>query len=235
MTTQLPLDELSLVFARVNGMLLSDGTVERAVELLAQAAKNTVPGAIGAGVSLISSVGRKESAGSTDRVVREADDLQYRIGQGPCLTAWASRAAVNVNDVRSDHRWPDWSSAVVGLPIRSVLSTPLQHQETVVGAMKVYSAAEHAFTLGNARLLRMFAGPAAALLTHVQTRDLPVRLSESISNAMAQRDKINVGKGALMVRYGFDEEAAAVHLIQLAQTEGVSVMETAERIIAGEQ
>ncbi|MGJ9373779.1 GAF and ANTAR domain-containing protein [Nesterenkonia sp. CF4.4] len=233
MSTKLPLDEISLVFARVNGMLLSEESVEHAVALLAQAAKSTVPGAIGAGVSLISSAGRKESAGSTDEVVREADDLQYTIGEGPCLSAWASRTVVNVNDVRSDPRWPNWSAALAGLPIRSVLSTPLQHQETVVGAMKVYSSSEHAFTLETARLLSMFAGPAATLLAHVQTKDLPVKLSESMSSAMGQRDMINLAKGVLMAQHGVDDRAATRHLIQVAQTEGGTMRGAAKRIIDG--
>ncbi|MCH8560740.1 GAF and ANTAR domain-containing protein [Nesterenkonia sp. LB17] len=232
MPTELPRDELFLVFARVDGMLLSEETVEHAVELLAQAAKRTVPRAIGAGVSLISSAGSRVSAGSTDRVVREADDLQYATGEGPCLSAWASRMIVNVNDVESDRRWPNWSAAVVGLPVRSVLSTPLQHQETIVGAMKVYSAAEHAFTLESARLLTMFAGPAAALLAHVQAKDLPVKLSESISNAMGQRDMINIAKGVVMDQHGFDRNAATRHLIQVARAECVTMGETAQRIIA---
>ena len=235
MATELPLDELSLVFARVNGMLLSEETVEHAVELLAQAAKNTVPCAIGAGVSLISNMGRKESAGSTDRVVREADDRQYTIGEGPCLSAGASRMVVNVDEVQSDPRWPKWSSAVGRLPIRSVLSTPLQHQQSVVGAMKVYSATDHAFTSETERLLTMFAGPAAALLAHVQTKDLPMKLSESISNAMSQRDMINIAKGVLMAQHGFDKDAATARLIQVARAERVTMGETARRIMAASQ
>ncbi|MGJ9372580.1 GAF and ANTAR domain-containing protein [Nesterenkonia sp. CF4.4] len=232
MTTKTPRDDLSLVFARVNGMLLSEETVEHAVGLLAQAAKCAVPRAIGAGVSLISSAGRRVSAGSTDSVVRKADDLQYSTGEGPCLSAWASHVTVNVNDVRSDRRWPDWSAAVVELPVRSVLSTPLEHRASIVGAMKVYSSAEQAFTLESARLLTMFAGPAAALLAHVQTSDFPERLGESITDAMSQRDMINIAKGVLMDQRGFDKNAAALYLIQVARSDGLTVRETAERIIA---
>lgn len=232
MATELPLDELSLVFARINGMLLSEETVEHAVELLAQAAKSTVPGAIGAGVTVISSAGSKESAGSTDRVVREADDLQYTTGEGPCLSAWASRKAVNVEDVQSDSRWPDWSAAVVGLPVRSVMSTPMLHQDTAVGALKVYSATDHAFTAETERLLTMFAGPAAALLAHVQTKDLPVQLSASIQRVMGRRDTINIGKGVLMAVHGFDEGAATKQMIKMAHAERSTLLEAAERIIA---
>lgn len=98
--------------------------------------------------------------------------------------------------------------------------------------MKVYAAAEHAFTAEAERLLTMFAGPAAALLAHVQTKDLPVKLSESIRHALGSRDTINIGKGLLMAGHGFDEEAATTHLIQMAREEHVTVTETAQRVIA---
>lgn len=234
MATELPLDELSLVFARVKGMLLSEETVEHAVELLAQAAKSTIPAAIGAGVTTISSAGRRESAGSTDRVVREADDLQYETGEGPCLSAWASQKAVHVRDVQSDARWPQWSAAVVGLPVQAVVSAPLLHGDRAVGALKVYSATSHAFTEETTRLLTLFAGPAAALLAHVQTKELPVQLSESLQQAMRRRDTISIGKGVLMAHHGVDVESATAHLVRLARTENCTLLEAAERIITSE-
>lgn len=235
MATELPLDELSLVFTRVNGMLLSEETVEHAVELLAQAAKSTVPGAIGAGVTVISAAGDRESAGSTDRVVREADDLQYTTGEGPCLSAWASRKIVTVEDVQSDRRWPEWSSAVVGLPIRSVVSAPMLHQDNAMGALKVYAAADHAFSAETERLLTMFAGPAAALLAHVQTKDLPVRLSESLRRSLGSRDTINIAKGVLIAQLQIDEEDAAVRMLRHARSEGITLLQAARDIITSGQ
>lgn len=142
---------------------------------------------------------------------------------------------VNVEDVHSDPRWPNWSSAVVRLPIRSVISTPLQHQQTVIGAMKVYSAAENAFTSETERLLTMFDRPAVALRAHVQTKDLPMKLSESISTAMSQCDMINIAKGVLMAQHGFDKDAATLQLIQLSRAERVTMGETARRIMAARQ
>jgi transcriptional regulator with GAF, ATPase, and Fis domain len=49
----LPLDELSTVIARIQGLLLTEEKVTTAVRLLAQAAKESVPGTMGAGVSLL--------------------------------------------------------------------------------------------------------------------------------------------------------------------------------------
>lgn len=93
------------------------------------------------------------------------------------------------------------------------------YHERAVGALKVYSAADHAFTAETERLLTLFARPAAALLAHVQTKDLPVKLSESIQRAMGSRDTVSIGKGVLMALHGLDEEAATTHLIQIARAE----------------
>src|SRR5919107_635881 len=69
MAQQLPLDELSTVIARIQGLLLTEEKVNSAVRLLAQAAKESVPGTIGAGVSLLDSRGRRTSSGYTDKIV----------------------------------------------------------------------------------------------------------------------------------------------------------------------
>lgn len=198
MATELPLSELSIIFARVKSMLLTEGTVTAAIDLLAEAAKTTIPAAIGAGVTVITDSGGKDSAGSTDHVVREADDLQYATGQGPCLSAWAARKPMRIDDVDTDPRWLRWSEAVSALPIRSVVSVPMVHEDRAVGALKVYSARSQAFTGETERLLTLFAGPAATLLAHVQTESLPAQLSQTLQDSLASRDAINIGRGILM-------------------------------------
>src|SRR4051812_2352857 len=94
---RLPLsDELAGVFARMSGLLLSEETVETSLSLLSSLAQETVPGATGAGVSVMDERGRR-SSGSTDARVREADRLQYELDEGPCLTAAVSRELVRMD------------------------------------------------------------------------------------------------------------------------------------------
>lgn len=231
MATDLPLDELSLLFARINGLLLTQETVDHAVELLAQAAKETIIGSIGAGVSLIDPAGRRISTGSTDQVVREADSLQYDTGQGPCLSAWAGKKTVRIDELATDPRWPAWSAAVSSLPIQSTLSTPLLHRGDSIGALKVYSHAPYTFTDATERLLERFAVPAAALLTHVHTTDAPHRLSETLTTALNSRDVINMARGVLMEREQLDEAAATAALLRISQESNTPLREVAQQII----
>lgn len=232
---ELPLDELSTMFAQMNSMLLDDKTVDNAVILLSEAAKAAIPRALGAGATVLDPAGRPMSTGSTDATVREADTQQYTLGEGPCLSAWAANEPMLVDDVTDDERWPHWASAIAHLPIRSVLSVPLVHDDTALGAIKVYSSSAGAFDKDTIRLLGLFEGPASALLAHVQSTDLPARLSESLQSALTTRDTINVAKGVLMAEHAVDTDAAMTRLIGLARSNGRSLLSCAEDVIAPAQ
>jgi GAF domain-containing protein len=164
-TVTSPMEELTFAFARLKGLLLTELKAGRAVEDLAGAVKKSVPGSLGAGVSLIDGTGRKRSTVYTDDVVAEADALQYELGQGPCLTAcptaWAAEGTVQIDDVRTDDRWLLWRDAVAHLPLRSTLSAALVHDGRSIGALKVYSPLPAAFTGQDRRQLELLASPAS--------------------------------------------------------------------------
>jgi hypothetical protein len=141
MVQGLPLvDELSVVFARMSGLLLSEETVGTAVGLVTALATDAIPGTVGAGVTLVDERGAKTTSGASDPVVEKADTAQYELDEGPCLTAWAQRALVRIDDIGSDGRWPRWSRAVEPLGLRAALSAPLVAGDRSLGAVKVYAA-----------------------------------------------------------------------------------------------
>jgi GAF domain-containing protein len=208
--------ELLAVFGRTNGYLLTEQTAHEAVDGLAQIARDIIGAAEGAGVSLIDTQGTRMSVGATDPRVLEADDLQYGAGEGPCLSAWSLGEPVYIADTHNDDRFPQWTSAVTKLGVRSCLSVPLQAQPAGIGAMKVYSSTVDAFTDEDRRLLINLARSAAALLGHIQASDTPQRISADVKASLAERDTIGVARGILMERFDLDRQAAMNHLIDLA-------------------
>lgn len=233
MEQNLPLDELSVVIGRIRGLLLTEEKVDRAVQLLASAVKDAIPGTIGAGVSLLDAQGRRTSAGFTDRVVEQADALQYKLGQGPCLTAWAAEETVFVDDVSSDPRWPEWSAAVASLPVRSVVSTALISGKECIGALKVYAALPSAYDPDIGRLLELFAAPAATLLSHIQTSEAPHRISAGLQAALHSRDVVNRACGILMERHRLDHEQALQALMRQARDANVPLRQLSSALVAG--
>lgn len=229
---ELPLaQELSAVFARMSGLLLSEETVATAVGLVTSLAKDTIPGSVGSGVTLTDQRGRRTTAGASDAIVEQADNLQYELDEGPCLTAWAQRTVILVNDTATDQRWPRWCAAAHGLGMRSALSAPLVAADTTLGAMKVYGAHPGSFDERSAQLLSRFAAQAAILLANVQSFENAGRLSEELREALRSRDVIGMAKGILMAREGIDEDAAFPILVSASQREHQKLRDVAQRLV----
>lgn len=232
MAHDLPLDELSGVFARIRGLLLTEETVNDAVAVLASAAKESIPNTLGAGITLIDPAGEQTSTGSTDGIVRRLDEAQYELGEGPCLSDREAMRTMRIDDTLTDERWPRWTAAVADLPVRSTLSTPLLHAGTAIGAIKLYSSMPGAFTDETRRLLEMFAVPAAALLGNVQTDDLPRRLSDDLRSSLHTRDTVALAKGILMERNGMDTDEATAFLISTSRSSGNTLHAVAQDLVA---
>ncbi|ABK04549.1 putative GAF sensor protein [Arthrobacter sp. FB24] len=231
MPQELPLDEITLTFARIKGLLLTRGKVDRAVQLLAEGIRDAFPGCSGVGVSLVDEDGGLSSAGSTDTVVINADAAQYELGQGPCLRAWESQRTVLVNDAGSDERWPLWSRAARDLSIKSVVSSPLVVASRCLGALKVYSSLPGAFDNAAALSLEKFAVPAATLLDHIQGPDTPRRFTEVVTAALHSRDTTHRAQGILMQRHGFTPERALEELMHLSRTSKQSLASVSAEIL----
>jgi GAF domain-containing protein len=212
-------------------LLLSADTVTAAVETLTSLAAEAVPGATGAGVSLMDARGTRVSTGATSHVVVTADDAQYRLDEGPCLTAWTERRVVRIDDLGADQRWPRWADAVRPLPLRSVVSAPLVAPQRVLGAVKVYSEAPGAFGERAERLLSGFADAAAVLLANVVSVDNERRLSAGLQQAVRDRDRLQLAKGVVMQRDGVSEQAAFQWLVTEARASRRSLQNLAASIV----
>jgi len=227
--------ELATVFAHLYGMLLSVDDATTAVARLARAARQMIPAATGAGVSLLDADGTRISTASTDPAVEAADALQYQLGMGPCLSAWATQEPQRIEDTTTETRWAAWEAAAAKAGIRSVLSTPLVHRGQALGALKVYARTPSAFGEAEERLLGLFADAAATLLGSAQSLDAPARLSEALKAALATRETVGLAAGVLMAREHLNPEAARVVLLERARAQGRRVVEVAAEVLEAEQ
>jgi GAF domain-containing protein len=234
MQAHLPLaDELAGLTVRIADLLLTHETVDQAVSALAQALKEGVPGALGAGASLMDTRGRRTSTAATDPTILQADQLQYSLGQGPCLTAWAQQTTVKMEDSRTDHRWPAWTRAITDLPLRSVISTPLSTPDGAIGALKVYSPTPDGFDSKAIRLIELLARPAALMLANAQARDAAERLSDGLIGALGARDAIGTATGIIMERLHVNHDQALATLISASRQREVPLHELSQDIIGG--
>jgi hypothetical protein len=77
-------------------------------------------------LTLLPGRGRPRTVASSGEVPAWVDDLQYRLGEGPCLSASTTDDVVRVDDVRTDRQWPLFSRACAEeTPVRCIFSVRL--------------------------------------------------------------------------------------------------------------
>jgi putative methionine-R-sulfoxide reductase with GAF domain len=107
-------------------------------------AVQAIPGADGAGLTLIES-DRADTVVASEPFVREIDDVQYGLGEGPCISAAEKGEVMRSGSIGGDPRWPRFGARVGRLGVHSVLSLPLMAPDGIVGAMNVYARAKEVF------------------------------------------------------------------------------------------
>ena len=215
-----PVEELSLVVARSAGAMMAPGTVEASLRLLVEVVLETVPGADACAVTVLDAAVRGSTSVAGDELAARADELQYAAGEGPCLEAVARRGRTLVDDARTDARWPRWAVGVGALGLRSVLSTPLVAGDAVLGAVKVYGRAPHAFDARSERLLALYAAQAAVLQAALRAAERGRHLSAELKGALRSRDVVNTARGILVERERVDERTALAVLAAQAEESG---------------
>ena len=115
---------------------------------LATAAQQLL-GVDGAGISVMADPGLRVPLGASDPDAAAAERLQFTLGEGPCLHAHAIGRPVIADSDELASRWPLlYEQLITRTPFRAVISLPLRHQLTGLGALDLHlrhSESVHAY------------------------------------------------------------------------------------------
>jgi GAF domain-containing protein len=206
-------------------------SLQPVLELATSIAVTSISAATGAGLSLIED-GTRRSAASTSALVELADEQQYELGEGPCLTSWADGVLVRIDDLDDDSRFSAWAVAARRLHLRSVLSTPLRGARGNLGAIKVYSEVPHAFDRSDEDLLLKLSDQAALLVENLQALADVDESSADIMASMRVRQQVAMAQGVLVGRLGISPQQAFLQLSERAAGTGSTVAEVAADVIS---
>lgn len=193
-------------------------------------AVQAIPGADGAGLTLLED-DRVDTIVATAAFVTEIDDIQYRIGQGPCITAARIGETVRSGSLGSDPRWRKFGGSVARMGVHSVLSLPLITPDGVVGAMNVYAHAKDVFDERSADLGEIFAVPAAIAVQNAHVLAQAQRLAARLQSALETRGVIDRAVGIIMSRSGGTEDQALARLRAVSQNDHRKLADVARQII----
>ncbi len=223
-------DDLAASLWGLSELLSGHDALERSLVRVATLAVEAIPGAEGAGLTLLEK-DRPQTVVATADFVREVDDIQYRLGEGPCVSAVAEGRAFTSGNLGGEPQWPRFGPRVGRLGVHSALSLPLLLPDQVLGALNVYARPQNAFDGEALRLGSAFAGPAAVSVSNAQMLAEAERLAAQLTAALSSRAEIDQAMGVLMSRSGISAGEAFDRLRAMSQSRSMKLADVARDLL----
>ncbi len=188
--------------------------------------------ASGVGLSLMNAEGAPLSVAASSADSQEVEELQFTIGEGPCLDAFASRGPVLVSDLEREAgvRWPGYCSAALDLGVRAVFAFPLQVGAARLGVLDVYRDRPGTLTPSLTASALDFAE--LALIWLLDSQYAPESTTSPIDDALIDRSDVYQAQGMVMVQLGVDLPTAMVRLRAHAYAHGLRLGQVAADVVA---
>lgn len=216
--------------SRVTRLLKTQRTLPAQLGAVVEIVKRTVPSCDAAGIVLLVE-GAPTSVAVTDKLAMEIDLIQYRTGEGPCLTAMTDGDIVRIDILERDSRFTRFAPGALDQGLHSVLSTPLAANGRSVGALNMYSTRANAFdhrTEEAVRPIAEYAGEAIGTSPlYAYSLDMVAGLVEDLESQAI----IDQATGVLMATQEKTSEGALGQLRELAMRSGESMRKVAEWVI----
>lgn len=204
-------------------------SVDHTLDLIVRGAIRTIPHVEHGGISLAMRDGIVESRVPSSGVVRDLDELQNELGEGPCLDSiWHEQRTLIEDMDAARERWPRYAPAAVDRGVGALVSFQLFANEGSAGALNLYAPEPNVFDEGTADIGALFASQAALVLHGAQ------RIA-GLNIALASRDVIGQAKGILMERFDIGPAQAFAMLVESSQQTNMKLVDVATWLVEEKQ
>jgi hypothetical protein len=171
---------------------------------------------------------------ASDPVSWRLDELQFTLGEGPCIDAYQLRRPVLEPDLfgHGSSRWPGYAAAAQDEGFRAVFAFPLQIGTARAGAMDVYRREAGALSHQALSEALTFAEVAMQLLLDSQIAPRPGHGAE-LEDALAYRVEVYQAQGMVMVDLGVTLDEAMARLRAHAYAHERSLTDVARDVVDG--
>jgi hypothetical protein len=185
----------------------------------------------GVGLAVISSEGVPEPTFVSDSRSRLIEDLQFTLGEGPCVDAVRSGSPVLLDDLKAvtdaTRRWPTFAREAESFGVRAVFAFPVRVGAIALGALDLYRSRPGTLDAGElASVLRTVDRIAAVLL------DVSAAGGDGVTEP-AYRMVVHQAAGMVMAQSGTNIASALARLRATAFSEGIPINDLAADVVAG--
>jgi len=198
----------------------TQSTLDRAV----QVATELIDGCDLAGISLVRE-GRIETPAASHEDLRQLDEMQFELEEGPCRDALRHHEVVLVSDLASDSRWPRWGPQMASeVGVHSSLSLRLFLEGDDLGALNLYAYEQDAFDQEDLLDGLVLAAHAAVALAHTLEQD-------QLRHALDTRRVIGEATGMLRERFGLSTDQAFGVLKRVSSEQNIKLFRVARYLV----
>jgi hypothetical protein len=191
-----------------------------------------------AAISLVFDGAHTGTLGSSSEHARTCDELQFLLGEGPCLESVSLRAPVLVIDLAdpADARWPLYGPAMLDLQVRGVYAMPVVIAGEYVGALDLFCT-EPGYLADEQLTGAVVAAELAGIpLLDLLDDDLQAAIADPASSAWAElhtlsRAEVSQATGMLVAQLEVEPAEALVRLRAHAYATGRSATDVARDIL----
>ncbi|MFE5084145.1 GAF and ANTAR domain-containing protein [Streptomyces mirabilis] len=206
--------------------LLAQDSVGATLARITASATDLVEGCDAAGI-LVLHEAKVETLAATHQLVIDNDQLQQRLGEGPCFDAARSsqgERVFRIADLTGEHqRWPAYAPQAHALGVGSMMGFLLFTDDEDLGALNLYSRKTGAFTETGELAGWLLASHAAVAFSSARTHT-------QMEHAVATRHIIGEAMGILMGSRHLTEEEAFDMLRRYSQDNNIKLREVARRV-----
>lgn len=201
------------------------------LQRLCRAAGRDLP-AKGVGVSFMSESGDLLTVAASSRTSVLLEELQFTLGEGPCLTAFASRSPVLVPDLSetATASWPRYVHEARHHGIRAVFAFPLVVGVARLGALDVYRG--ETGSLSTWALSRAMTYADVAMQTMLEAQSGEGDVNPLLMDATDTRLEVYQAQGMVMIQLGVSPDDALARMRAHAFAENMGLSDVADDILA---
>jgi GAF domain-containing protein len=190
--------------------------------------------ASGAGLSVMADNEVRGLTTASDPAAERLEEMQFVLGEGPCIDAFATRRPVLVPDLADGPvgRWPGYAPAVRDAGVGAVFAFPLQVGAGRLGVLDVFRAGPGPLSGDELRQALAFAEVAVTTLLDGQSAAPPGTAADGLDEAMDSRAELFQAQGMVMVQLGIPISDALARIRAYAYAENRTLADVARDIVA---
>ena len=188
----------------------------------------------GVGLILMTDSGPAGTVATTDGPAAVMEDLQFTLGEGPCVESSASGQFILQPDLArtGPARWPAFTAGAVEAGIGAIFAFPLRVGGIRLGVLDLYRDTVGELTRTDLAAALTFTDAATAVVLHLQSQRSEGGTGLGGVPVLEDRDEVHQATGFLSVQDNVSISEALVRLRARAYAEERPILDLARAVLA---